>query len=78
MTKKSTHKQPAAVLTRTSLMRNTASVRKLIVMRAVSADGKSMPWPFGERRTRFLGSSTFVGQSNFKRSSAQSEFKIQC
>lgn len=31
--------------TKTNLMRNTANVRMEMVMSAVSADGKSIPWP---------------------------------
>lgn len=38
--------------TRTSLIRNTANVRKLNVMRAVSADGKSISWLGGDRLIR--------------------------
>lgn len=41
--------------TKTNLIRNTANVKKLIVINAVSDAGKStLPWPPGERRIRRL------------------------
>lgn len=70
------------IRTSTSLIKNTASVKKLIVINAVSDAGKSkLPWLLGDRRIRRLFSLPFGGHNILRRSSVESirfQFSIIC